>query len=177
MIALLRKAAGAAAPVERDEDGAVVSRGEIAVGAPPEDVYRLLDPSRGGNRWARRGDRIAAVDAANGLYRLFDSRMPDEPFLVQVNEARPFASISTTTCGDGGAPIGAIARSMSRYEIAPAPQGCVVTLVERSVFVDGLSARDVARHASMIGRGVEMDLARLKSEAEDAAFARVASRA
>lgn len=177
MIALLRKAAGASAQVKRDADGAVVSRGEVAVNAAPEEVYRLLDPSRSGNRWARRGDRIAAVDATNGLYRLFDCRMPDEPFLIQVNEARPFASISTTTLGDGGAPIGAIARSMSRYEIAPAPQGCVVTLVERSIFLDGLSARDVARHASMIGKGVEMDLVRLKSEAEDADIARAASRA
>lgn len=170
-------AAGASPPIERDADGALVSRAQIAVGAAPEDVYRLLDPSHGGNRWTRRGDRLAAVDAAHGLYRLFDQRMPDEPFLVQVNEARPFASISMTAVGDGGAPFGAMARSMSRYDITPTPEGCVVSLVERSIFLDGLSARDVARHASMMGKGVTKDLARLKEEAEEAGAIPAASRA
>lgn len=151
-----------------DETGAVVSEADVEVGAPPEIVFGLLDPSSSANRWANRGDKVEAVDKPNGLYRLFDHRMPDEPFLMQVHDLQPPTVVSMTTTGDGGAPIGAIAQSMSCYRIEPFSGGSRVTLTERATFVDGLSKREKAQHAGMIGDSVKIDLYRLKEEAERA---------
>jgi hypothetical protein len=43
-----------------------------------------------------------------------------------------------------------------------------VTLTERATFVDGLSKREKAQHAGMIGDSVKIDLYRLKEETERA---------
>ncbi|HNR76968.1 MAG TPA: hypothetical protein PKM48_07540 [Parvularculaceae bacterium] len=167
---------GAAAPA-READGAVVTTARAAMAAAPEIVRRLVDPSAEGHRWGLRGDKVEAVDRVRGLYRLTDRRMPDEPFLIQIEAATGPGVVATTVFGDGGAPIGAVVKSSSRYEIAPAPGGSDVTLTERTWFVDGLPDRQLKHHAHMMASGVRIDLFRLKEEAENAAAGRAVKRA
>ncbi len=176
LIAALRRAAGSPAPkMNRPADGAVEFSAEIAINAAPVSVYQLLDPSNPQNRWTARGDRVEAVDRSNELYRLCDQRMPDEPFLMQIDKAAPPDAIAITTLGDGGQPIGALARSTSLYAIAPHPAGCAVSLTERVFFIDGLSPRDIGKHAKMMAKAVGIDLERLKDEAEATADQRAAA--
>ncbi|MCB2096074.1 MAG: hypothetical protein KDE05_00450 [Parvularculaceae bacterium] len=185
IISALRRAAGlspaqfdsgAGAP-QRDAEGAVVTTVNATIGASPEIVRRLIDPSGDGHRWGLRGDKVEAVDRARGLYRLTDKRMPDEPFLIQIEAATGPDVVATTVFGDGGAPIGAVVKSSSRYEIAPAPGGSVVTLTERTFFLDALCDRQVKQHAHMMASGVKIDLFRLKEEAENIAAGRTVKRA
>lgn len=150
-----------------DDDPELTASIDIAIA--PEAVYRLLDLTGSGHRWGLRGDRIVPVDGSRQLFRLIDQRAPDDPFLIQLDNASPCAVIATTTFGEGGQPIGALAKSASRYEIEPAPGGCRVTLRETPTFLDGLSAGDRKRHRNMMARGVATDLEKLKAEAEKAA--------
>lgn len=153
--------------VEQDSDGAFVHVARIRIAATSDLVWRLLDPAGDSHRWGLRGDRIDPVDRTRGLFRLTDRRMPDEPFLMQVDERSAFSLIAATLYGDGGRPIGAVSKSSSRYEIvADASGGCAVTLSEKTKFLDGLAARDLRRHARMMSEGVATDLRRLKEEAE-----------
>lgn len=165
--AALRTAAGTPADSfisSNDGPGGFYADAEIF--AAPDAVFRLLDPTQRENRWALRGDIVEAIDAAHGLYRLTDRRMPDEPFLMQIVESRAPLLIELRTFGDGGQPFGAVEKSSSRYEISSSPQGCVVTLIERPTFVEGLSDRQRKQHARMMARAVETDVRRLKQEAE-----------
>lgn len=175
IIAALRRATGlspralsAPEALERDADGAVVFRESAEIAASPETVFRLLDIAGHDHRWSRRGDKVEAIDAGRGLYRLTDKRLPDAPFIVQVTESVQNAVIATVTVGDGGAPIGAVSKSVSRYEIAPAPGGAAATLVERAHFLAGLPEKQLRQHAHMMASGVRIDLFRLKEEAEKA---------
>lgn len=177
ILAALRRAASlptaifrresAAGGFHKEADGGVEFSFRIVAAAAPEIAYGLLDPSYAGNRWVRRGDRIDAVDAARGLYRLTDHRLPDAPFLIQIDEASPPTLIAATILGDGGQPFGAVQKSKSRYSIAPHPDGCEITLTERTYFLETLSARELNQHAQMMDKGVKIDVARLKDEAEN----------
>jgi hypothetical protein len=150
-------------------DADPVVSASIDIAATPEAVYRLLDPTGSGHRWGLRGDRIVPVDGARRLFRLIDHRMPDDPFLLQVEDVVLGATVATTTFGEGGQPIGALAKSASRYDIEPAPGGCRVTLRETPTFLEGLSASHRKRHRKMLAQGVATDLEKLKAEAETAA--------
>jgi len=157
----------AAGDFRREADGGVEFKAAIIATAAPEIVFGLLDPSSPASRWVRRGDRMDGVDAARGLYRLTDHRLPQEPFLVQVDEASSPTLMAATIVGDGGRLFGAVQKTKSRYSIAPHPDGCEVTLTERTYFLDALTPREFRRHAQLMNKGVQADLARLKSEAEN----------
>lgn len=152
------------APVD---DPVITASVEISAG--PDVVYRLLDLTGSGHRWGLRGDHIVQVDGARGLFRLIDQRLPDAPFLIQLEEAAPGERIATTTFGEGGQPIGALAKSASRYEISSSSKGCCVTLHETPTFIDGLSDSMKRKHRKLMSQGVAKDLEKLKAEAEKAA--------
>lgn len=146
----------------------IVNQARLQIAAPAERVFELLDPSQDGCRWRLRGDRIDVIDSAHGLFRLTDQRLPEAPFLMQVDRMTRPALIEMTIHGDGGAPIGAVAKSNSVYEIELTPGGCTVSLTERTHFVDGMAPRAFRRHSELMAKAVLKDLERLKAEAEEA---------
>ncbi len=151
----------------RERVGGVEQRASIRINAAPHHVHTLIDPAAEFNRWRIRGERIEAIDARAGFFRLFVPGMEDRPFELQVTSSTPAARLAATVHCEDRRPFGAIFSSSGVYDISPTNNGgSSVVLTETTLFLSGLPPFHLARHVLIMKLSMRMDLLRLKYEAE-----------
>lgn len=146
---------------------APLPKARIRIKAAPTAIHRLLDPAAAKSRWTIRGQRLEAIDARAGKYRLFDPTASDRTFLLQVTQSSPAAFIGHVVKMEDGYCLGAVDHSESRYDIAAKDDGATsVTLTEATTFAHGLPRLHLAFQALIMRFSLSLDLLRLKYEAE-----------